>query len=63
MLPSKPTHRLLTRIDIFTIGPGDLSHSLGFTGQLDHPEVLKTIDYIIDTVVAGGKHVFSLIQA
>lgn len=44
-------------IDIFTIGPGDLSHSLGFTGQRNHPEVLKAIDYIIDTVVAAGKHV------
>jgi 4-hydroxy-2-oxoheptanedioate aldolase len=42
-------------IDIFTIGPGDLAHSLGYEGG-EHPEVVKAINYIIDTVVAAGKH-------
>lgn len=44
-------------IDIYTIGPGDLAHSMGRTGQKDHPELLETINYIVDTVVAAGKHV------
>ncbi|MHB1277554.1 MAG: HpcH/HpaI aldolase family protein [Bacteroidia bacterium] len=31
-------------IDILFIGPYDLSQSIGFPGQIDHPEVIKTIE-------------------
>jgi 4-hydroxy-2-oxoheptanedioate aldolase len=44
-------------IDIYVIGPGDLSHSLGYSGQREHPEVLKVIDDIVDQVLAAGKRV------
>ncbi|MFW6116332.1 MAG: HpcH/HpaI aldolase family protein [bacterium] len=44
-------------IDVYVIGPGDLSHSLGYSGQREHPEVLKVIDNIIDQVLEAGKTV------
>jgi len=31
-------------IDIIFIGPYDLSQSIGYPGQIDHPEVIKTIE-------------------
>ena len=36
-------------IDVLFVGPADLSQSMGFPGQLDHPEVQATIDHIIKT--------------
>ena len=33
-------------IDIVFIGPYDLSQSIGFPGQIDHPEVIKTIELL-----------------
>lgn len=44
-------------IDMFVIGPGDLSHSLGYTGQAQHPEVLRVVDECIETILAGGQRV------
>jgi len=35
-------------IDIFFLGPGDLSHSYGVPGQFDHPHVLAAIDKLAD---------------
>jgi hypothetical protein len=28
-------------IDLYSIGPNDFAQSLGYPGQLDHPEVVK----------------------
>ena len=36
-------------LDMLWIGPMDLSQALGFTGNPKHPEVLKTMDHIIET--------------
>lgn len=36
-------------IDVLFVGPADLSSSMGFPGQLDHPEVQATIDHVLET--------------
>jgi len=42
-------------VDVFFIGPGDLSQSLGLPDQIDHPEVVKVIDEVVASVVQAGK--------
>ena len=42
-------------VDGIFIGPGDLSASMGYAGQLKHPEVLKVIDAAILEIKACGK--------
>jgi 2-keto-3-deoxy-L-rhamnonate aldolase RhmA len=42
-------------VDVFFIGPEDLSISLGLAGQYDHPRLLETIDHII---AAAKRHSF-----
>jgi len=42
-------------IDIIFIGPGDLSASLGVTGQTDHPAVQEAADQTIATAKSHGK--------
>jgi 4-hydroxy-2-oxoheptanedioate aldolase len=42
-------------VDVFVIGPGDLSQSMGYAGDRTHPEVLAMIDRIIERVTATGK--------
>lgn len=37
-------------VDVFFIGPTDLSHSFGFPGQLRHPTVQEAMDRIAATV-------------
>jgi len=44
-------------LDIIAIGPNDLAASLGHPGQMQHPEVQKTIDEIIAQATAAGKAV------
>ncbi|WP_047152786.1 HpcH/HpaI aldolase family protein [Aneurinibacillus tyrosinisolvens] len=44
-------------VDLFYIGPMDLSQSLGLTGMLDHPVVIETIQKIIDKVKERGKSI------
>ena len=39
------------------IGSNDLSGSMGFVGQPRHPEVLKTIDTVIEKTRAAGPFV------
>jgi len=36
-------------IDIIFIGPYDLSQSMGYPGQVSHPEVIKEMKQIVDT--------------
>lgn len=36
-------------IDVLFVGPGDLSQSMGYPGQLDHPEVQATIERVLET--------------
>ena len=51
-------------IDAFFIGPYDLSASLGYLGQPDHPKVVETFYKLLDAGkragVAGGIHATSL---
>jgi 4-hydroxy-2-oxoheptanedioate aldolase len=42
-------------VDGVFIGPADLSASLGFPGQQDHPVVIKTIEDAIKRIRACGK--------
>jgi 4-hydroxy-2-oxoheptanedioate aldolase len=42
-------------VDGAFIGPADLSAGMGYLGQPEHPEVLKTIDEAITRIVRSGK--------
>lgn len=42
-------------VDGVFIGPADLSASLGYIGQPNHPEVVKVIEQSIDKIVAADK--------
>jgi 4-hydroxy-2-oxoheptanedioate aldolase len=42
-------------IDVVFIGPNDLSSSMGYPGQSDHPEVRKTINSLLKDIRAAGK--------
>lgn len=42
-------------VDVLFIGPFDLSQSLGYIGQFDHPAVKGAIDQAIETTNAAGK--------
>ena len=41
-------------VDIFFIGPMDLSVSMGYIGQPNHPEVQKMIEKLVGTDTFGG---------
>lgn len=51
-------------IDAFFIGPLDLSTSLGYRGQVDHPKVRETLDKLVDAArragVASGIYAYNL---
>ncbi|WP_232630151.1 HpcH/HpaI aldolase family protein [Methylobacterium sp. Leaf118] len=42
-------------VDGVFIGPGDLSTSLGFLGQQNHPEVVRVVEETIARIVRTGK--------
>ena len=42
-------------LDLLFIGPYDLSQSLGFPGQIDHPEVVSGIEQAARTAAARGR--------
>ena len=42
-------------IDLFGIGPNDLAQSLGYPGQLDHPEVLKATQEMTRRIHQAGR--------
>jgi len=42
-------------IDVFFIGPNDLSHSMGLRGQLHHPDVKVAVKQAAATIRAAGK--------
>lgn len=46
---------LVEGVDIFFIGPTDLSASMGYTGQVNHPEVQDMIDNLVRRIRANGK--------
>lgn len=42
-------------VDAFWIGAGDLSQSMGYPGQPDHPQMLAAMDEAVRKIVAAGK--------
>jgi 4-hydroxy-2-oxoheptanedioate aldolase len=42
-------------VDVFFVGPSDLSQSMGFVGRPDAPEVKSVIDATLAKIVAAGK--------
>ena len=42
-------------IDVFFIGSGDLSQSMGYTGQQGHPEVQKLMERGVKTITEAGR--------
>lgn len=42
-------------VDVLFIGPTDLSHSLGHTGNPGHPDVQKAMERVAEVVVASDK--------
>jgi 2-keto-3-deoxy-L-rhamnonate aldolase RhmA len=41
-------------VDAVCIGPGDLSHSMGHTGEKDHPDVMRTVREAESKIAASG---------
>jgi hypothetical protein len=50
-------HAILSEpgIDLYSIGPNDFAQSLGYPGQPDHPEVVKTMQEIINRIRQVGR--------
>ena len=42
-------------VDVFFVGPSDLSQSLGFPGRPDTPEVREAMEHVFSTVRAAGR--------
>lgn len=42
-------------IDVWFIGTSDLSQSMGIPAQLQHPELLSTVDMLIDEIRSAGR--------
>ena len=42
-------------IDVYSIGPNDFAQSLGYPGQADDPEVVKTMREIIRRMRQAGR--------
>jgi 4-hydroxy-2-oxoheptanedioate aldolase len=42
-------------IDLYSIGPNDFSQSLGYPGQPDHPEVVKTMQELTNRIRQAGR--------
>jgi 4-hydroxy-2-oxoheptanedioate aldolase len=40
-------------VDVLFIGPSDLSHSLGVTGQISHPKMREALDRVAAAVVGS----------
>jgi hypothetical protein len=51
-------------IDLYSIGPNDFAQSLGYPGQLDHPEVVKAKQEITQRIhQAGGRMQADVMQS
>jgi 4-hydroxy-2-oxoheptanedioate aldolase len=55
MVPHLPEIVAVEGIDVFYVAPGDLSQSMGLTGQTDHPDVRAVVNESIATIVKAGK--------
>lgn len=41
--------------DMLFFGPGDYSHSIGHSGEIDHPEVVKGFERVVEAALKAGK--------
>ena len=41
-------------VDLIVVGPSDMSHALGVTGQTDHPRLVETMNRVADAVRKSG---------
>jgi 2-keto-3-deoxy-L-rhamnonate aldolase RhmA len=48
-------------IDVFYVAPGDLAQSMGYTGQVNHPEVRAVVDRAVADIVRSGKNAGALV--
>ena len=55
MVPHLPEIVQVEGIDVFYVAPGDLSQSMGLTGQTNHPDVQAVVDASIATILEAGK--------
>lgn len=62
MVPHLPEIVQVEGIDVFYVAPGDLSQSMGLTGQTDHPEVRAIISESIATIVRAGRVAGALVN-
>jgi 2-keto-3-deoxy-L-rhamnonate aldolase RhmA len=62
MVPHLPEIVQVEGIDVFYVAPGDLSQSMGLTGQTDHPDVRAIISESIATIVGAGKVAGALVN-
>ena len=42
-------------IDVFFVGPGDLSQELGHSGEINHPDVKKIVQEVINRITKKGR--------
>jgi 2-keto-3-deoxy-L-rhamnonate aldolase RhmA len=42
-------------IDLYSIGPNDFAQSLGYPGQPDHPDVVKTMQEFTNRIRQAGR--------
>ena len=42
-------------VDVLFLGPADMSHSLGYAGQPDHPEVVALLERAAEVIAASDK--------
>jgi 4-hydroxy-2-oxoheptanedioate aldolase len=62
MVPHLPEIVQVEGIDVFYVAPGDLSQSMGLTGQTDHPDVRAVVNASIATIVKAGKVAGALVN-
>ena len=47
----------IAEIDILFIGPYDLSQSMGFPGEIDHPDVIAALKTLVNKAINNNKYV------
>src|SRR6185437_2727182 len=55
VLDNLPSILAVPGIDLYSIGPNDFAQSLGYPGQPDHPEVVKTMQEITRRIHQAGR--------
>ena len=48
-------------IDVFFVAPGDLAQTMGYPGQMYHPEVKKLVCETLERIVASGRTAGSIV--